>query len=104
MNVVWDTDTGTVTIVASTTAGPVNLSATTARHLIVRHRTTGVATELTIIASSLLVGSVTAVAQSLAAGEYDVILRVTDSAGTTTYPSADVGPARLRVRADIDAA
>ena len=101
---IWDSDTGTLTLTAKVNGTAVNLSATTARHVIVRNRGTGVSTELTIASTNLANGIVTATATSLGAGTYDAILRVTDATGTYTYPSADIGPSQFRVRADMDAA
>lgn len=105
-NVVWDGDTGTATLTAKADGVAVNLAGATARHLYVRSKATGVVTELTISGSSDFAnGEVTFDCSSLAPGNYDVILRLTDATSVVvTYPSADVGPALLVVRADMDAA
>ena len=103
MSAVWDGDTGTVTITATKNGAAVNLSGSSSRALIVRNRSTGTATTLTISSSDLPNGIVTASVQSLGVGEYDTILRVVTGSETATYPSADVGPSRLTVRADVDA-
>lgn len=105
MEKLWDTDTGTLTLTATDIDGAaINLSATTARHVIVKAMATGVITELTIATTDLPNGIVRTTVTSLGAGRYQAILRVTDAAGTVTYPSADVGPVFFEVKADLDAA
>lgn len=109
MDALWDSDTGKVTVTATlaSTGAAVNLSGTTAQHVIVRHLGTRVVTELAIdgTATNLVNGSVVGTATSLGAGTYEAILRVVDPvAGTVTYPSAEVDPPHFTVKADIDAA
>jgi len=104
MNVLWDSDTGSVTFIASDASGPVNLSATTARVLKVKHRASGTLTTLAETSNDLPNGKVVCAGAALDAGEYDVILRCTDPTKTQTYPTADVGAARLVVKPDMDAA
>jgi hypothetical protein len=104
MTAVWDGDTGTVTITATTAAGPVNLTGST-QTVITKSLDTGTSSELTIDtgASNLSAGVVVASAAALGPGSYKLVMRVVAGSVTATYPSADEGPEKFDVHPDLDA-
>lgn len=105
MSAIWDGDTGHVTITAVKDGAPVNLTGATAIVAIARN----VEAPFTVSTLDEATGSdeangiYVAAGGDLGVGTYDLVLRVTDASGTTTYPSADKGPETLVVYADLDA-